>query len=51
MVNLRREEHHTSAIPAEAGGPAVGAGLWYPVEAVGRGCASCRPVLIPESLE
>ena len=39
MVNLRRKDQDTSAMTAEAGDPAVGTGLRYPVEAVGRGCA------------
>ena len=42
MENLRRKDQYASAMTAEAGGPAVGAGLRHPVEAVGRGCAPRR---------
>jgi len=43
MENLRRKEHHTSTMTAEAGGPTVGTGLRHLVEAVGRGCTLRRP--------
>ena len=51
MENLRRKYNYTSAMTAEAGDPEVGAGLRHPVEAVGRGCASHRLVVILEWLE
>lgn len=51
MENLRRKDQDTSAMTAEAGGPAVGSGLRHPVEAVGRGCAPLRLVVILGWLE
>ena len=51
MKNLRRKEHHTSAMTPEAGGPAVGPGLRHPAGAIGRGCAPRRLVVILGWLE
>jgi hypothetical protein len=51
MENLLRKNLHTGAMTAEAGGPAVGAVLRYPGEAVGYGCATRRLVLILDRLE
>ena len=43
MDNRRRKEHHTSAMTAEAEGPAVGVELRHLVWAFGHGCTPCRP--------
>jgi hypothetical protein len=51
MENLRRKDHHTSAMTAEAGGPAVGAGLRHTVEAVGCGSVSRRLLVVLDWLE
>ena len=43
MDNLRRKEHHTSAMTAEAESPAVGVEPRYFVWAFGHGRTPCRP--------
>jgi hypothetical protein len=51
MENLRHKDQDASAMTAEVGDPAVGTGLRHPVEAVGRGSAPRRLVVILDGVE